>query len=1482
MRMKLTLLRAEGTATDVTVTADATATVADVANSLFAGDPAHKGAPLPPRLTLRIADTVPASAGTGRVLDPTTELLAAGIRSGSSMALAQLSEAFAVPGQDRGPAAAVLRVLAGPDAGREIPLPVGASYLGRDRDMDVRLTDPLVSKRHARINVSDGVEIIDLNSANGLVIGGSRVVRAALTSADSVTLGDSTVSVVTLQRTASVVSSSPVIEFNRSPRVVRRVPTHEIAAPALPGTPNSGRFPLIAMVAPLVMGATLWFFTHQILSLIFVALSPLLMVGSWLDQRLTAKRTFKAQKARFEAAAAALEERIGKEHAVERAIRLAASPSVAESAEAVERLSALMWTIRPEHSEFLTIRLGLGAASSRLKVRMPSSNDTLPEFWQRLEDLAEQASVVDGIPIVGDLRQAGSIGIAGPTDAARPVARGVVLQLTALHSPAELVVVALASPRSRSQWEWLDWLPHTGSAHSPLSGEHLADNPGTGGRLLDRLEALVEARLAAAKGDVRAARGPLDPNAAIANDAASVPAVVVIVEDDTPLSRSRLTQLAERGPDASVHLLWIAATVSSIPAACRTFLLVDQQGSTAGEVRIGDLRFPVTCEALAVADALRLARAMTPVVDVGAPTDDDSDLPRSVSYAGVAGTALLDDPGAIVERWREAGSLTVRDGSAPIRRKSDATLHALVGHAGSQALSLDLRTQGPHALVGGTTGAGKSEFLQSWVLGLATAHSPDRVTFLFVDYKGGAAFADCVDLPHTVGLVTDLSTHLVRRALTSLRAELRYREHLLNRKKAKDLVSLERTGDPETPPSLIIIVDEFAALATEVPEFVDGVVDVAQRGRSLGLHLILATQRPAGVIKDNLRANTNLRVALRMADEDDSTDILGVPLAAHVDPSLPGRGAVKTGPGRITAFQTGYAGGWTSAEPEPVRIDVAEMAFGNSVPWEMPIAEKGPQGDPGPNDIARIVRTIRRAARDVEVPAPRRPWLPELATTYDFSLLPNARTDASIVVGVMDEPTTQSQPTFSYQPDRDGNMAIYGAGGSGKSTTLRALAIAAAVTPRGGPVHVYGLDFGANGLEPIADLPHVGAIVDGDDEERVGRLLRMVRDIVDERAGRYSAVRAGSVSEYRERANAPGEPRILLLVDGIAAFREAYEFSTAQLFGIFSQIAADGRPLGVHVILTADRPNAVPMSVASTIQRRLVLRLASEDDYLLLNVDKDVLNPASPPGRGVIEGNEVQVAILGGDSNLAVQARKLTGLAESMVRNGVVRAPGVGRLPAQVELSGLPSSRNDQPVFGIDDETLLPAALEPRGTLLLTGPPGSGRTTALLALAQAMRRARPAVRIVLMTPMRSPLIGLPIFDASFTSPESIATAADQLCADIESGRVSAGGVVVLLEALADLTDTAAMSPVERLVKACVRGDQFVVGESESSAWGQAWVLAQPFKSGRRGLLLVPGDMDGDTLLGTSLGRFRRTDFPPGRGFLVTGGRARKVQVAVPS
>jgi S-DNA-T family DNA segregation ATPase FtsK/SpoIIIE len=1476
MRIRLTLRRDPAETKDLAVTVDGLATVADIATQLWAADPDRKGTPAPENLSLRIDEAFVAGGMRGNVLTRADNLLESGLRPGSVVSLTQVSEQFAVPGASRGPAAATLRILSGPDVGQEFSLPSGTSYIGRDRDVDIRLSDPMTSKRHARITVGESVEIVDTNSANGLLMDGLPVTRATLNSSDTVTLGDTTVTVVPLGRNQAAAPTSPLVDFNRSPRVVPRFDVPKRVLPAGPKRPEHQPFPYIMLVAPLLMGGIMFALTQNVLSVVFMMMMPLFIVGHYVDHKMQGRRQQKEQLKHFRASMAAFREDItGLQH-VERAVRLQEAPSVSDTVDSIYKLGPLLWTHRPEHKGFLGLRFGLGTAPSRIVLEEPANNETEVEYMREIQDCLKQFRDIEGVPVVSQLRTAGSFGVAGARGLVDDVARGMVLQLVGLHSPAEAVVTAITSAQSRERWNWLQWLPHVGSGHSPLSGDHLAAGSASGSSLLARLEDLLDAREAAAKRAGPDLRPDLDP---VKDDVPGpvLPAVLVIVEDDAPVDRGRLTRLAERGPDSGVHVMWVATDIQALPAACRDFMVVDgDHGTTTGQVRLGRHSYPVSCESLDAELAGQLARMLAPVVDVGKPISDDSNLPRAVSYATLIGKDFMDNPQAVADRWKENNSVHA---TAVANRKDNGTLRALVGSKGIEPLYLDLKNEGPHALVGGTTGAGKSEFLQSWVMGMAAAYSPDRVSFLFVDYKGGAAFADCLHLPHTVGLVTDLSQHLVRRALTSLRAELHYREHLLNRKKAKDLLALQREADPDAPPYLIIIVDEFAALATEVPEFVEGVVDVAARGRSLGLHLILATQRPAGVIKDSLRANTNLRVALRMADEEDATDILGVPDAAYFDPSIPGRGAAKTGPGRIQGFQTGYAGGWTTDKPQRPQIDIVEMAFGSGPSWDAPAPEKPVKEDPaGPNDIARMTSNIVKAAESLAIRPPRKPWLDELATTYDFSKLPNPRTDDRLLLGVADDPARQDQPTVFYEPDRDGNMAIYGTGGSGKSAALRGIAIAAAVTPRGGPVHVYGIDCGSSGLKMLEELPHVGEIIGGDDVERVGRLLRLLRDIADERSTRFAEVRASTIGEYRKLAGRPGEKRIFVLVDGMSAFRETYEYSRlSALWDIFLQLATDGRPLGIHLVVTGDRPNSVPASLLASIQRRLVLRLSSEDDYLTMDVPRDVLSSTSPPGRGLLGGFEVQLAVLGGNSNLALQAREVHKLSEAMLRQGLDKAPQIERLPDQVELNVLPAGSPDLPVIGVDDETLQPAAIMAKGPLLLAGPPGAGRTVALVTLAYALRRSNPETELIYIGSRRSAVASLPIWNRSVVGADDLAAIVEDL---VEHSSGNPGRLAIFVEGLTEFTDTVAESGVAQLVTASIKADQWVIGESETSTWSSAWSLSQPFKSGRRGLLLNPGDIEGDSLLNTSLGRVS-PDFIPGRAYIVGRGKARKLQIALP-
>ena len=810
MHLKLTLNRGDVT-DDILVTVDTTAKVGDVAEAIALADP--RDHPFKGRSDLSLRVDFP---GQPRIVPASLEIADAGVQSGQVVSVVPIAGTHTVATAPVA-AAATLQVLEGPDAGQQFPLAAGANQVGRSRSSDIRLTDRMVSNRHLRINVIDMVELIDLNSANGTHVGGVPIDRVQLNPGDIVRIGATVFRVTHHQGAAASEGTGPIVEFNRSPRLDPEYVGQEFVAPEPPSAVQSRRFPLIPLLAPVAMGMILFLVTRNLLSIMFIALSPLMIVGSFFESRVSGKKAFEAGKARFRAGLRDLAIQLN--HAAEQEAigRRAESPATDEVLTAARSRDTLLWARRPDRRAFGAVRLGLGTLPARNSVKMPQTKDTTPELWRELEATRDEYALVDDVPVAPDLREIGTLGFAGSRDTTLSLVRSAIAQVVGLHSPAEVVLFSLASPESAGDWMWLRWLPHCSSDHSPLNMPQLASEQGDVNRLVAALEELTTVRNESRDGD----RAPL-------------PSVVVLVADDAPVERSRLVELAERGRSAGVYVIWYAPTVSRLPAACQVF--VDNTnpavGVSVGFTDVGHAVVPVAADRLGGEDAERMARALSAVKDSGARVHDDTDLPRMVSFLDLAGSDTAVAPEAVVSSWYQNGSLP---GAPPLPKalRQRPSLRALVGLSSSDIVALDLRSHGPHALVGGTTGSGKSEFLQSWVLGMALAHSPAHVTFLFVDYKGGSAFGDCVKLPHSVGLVTDLNTHLVRRVLASLRAELKYREHILNEKKAKDLLELERRGDPDAPPSLVIVVDEFAALATEIPEFVDGMIDVAQRGRSL-------------------------------------------------------------------------------------------------------------------------------------------------------------------------------------------------------------------------------------------------------------------------------------------------------------------------------------------------------------------------------------------------------------------------------------------------------------------------------------------------------------------------------------------------------------------------------------------------------------------------------------------------------------------------
>ncbi|SIO16212.1 FtsK/SpoIIIE domain-containing protein [Agromyces cerinus] len=1490
MKLKLTVRQSDAPERDLLVTMDALATIGDLARFLRASDPnrvsdGHRADAPADEPTLRV--TAP-GASTSQLVNPLATVHESPLRSGCTVDVAEQFD----PDATGLPPLVDVEVVSGPDRGRRFSLAAGVNYVGRSAAAQVRLTDEGISRSHATITVGDSVVIADLNSANGVEVDGRHVDRAQLGTRSLVRLGGTELQLRPAGHrrvlgVTSAVEASARVDFVRSPRVEPVYAGHELTAPELPTAAEKPRFPMLAVLAPVVLGAVLFVVTQNPITLLFIALSPIIMLGTWIDGVVQARRRRRDEAARFESGLEALGQELEEETRIERRARLAESPSGVAIAGDIRERGPLLWTRKAEHVTFLDVRFGTGALPSRSTVTPPTRTHAAADEWNRVMQVIDRHRTIEGVPVVENLDRAGAIGVAGDSPFALGAARALILQLAALHSPADVVLTAIGGPASAQEWAWLKWLPHVDSPHSPLRGA-LADEFASAASLLAELEELVGRRRAAGSGRGERVRSRLTDAAATsrADDAVdrepATPAVVVLVLGDAPADTGRLVALGEDGADYGVHLIWLARDARALPVVCRTFLDVDDTGrTTVGFVRQGRSVELAATEAFSAREAGEFARLLAPLEDVGAPVLDESDLPRSVAFLDLFDEAVADDADAVLVRWAKNDSL--RAAWTPGERREPGGIRALVGQGPTDPFYLDLRRHGPHALVGGTTGSGKSEFLQTWILGIATEYSPDRVTFLLVDYKGGAAFAECVDLPHTVGLVTDLNAHLVRRALTSLRAELKHREQLLNAKGAKDLETLESRSDPDAPPALVIVIDEFAALAAEVPEFVDGVIDVAQRGRSLGLHLVMATQRPAGVIKDSLRANTNLRVALRVADEADSLDVLGTDRAAHFDPATPGRAASKLGPGRVHDFQTAFLGGWTNADASTASdIEAAELVFGRGqrlTPGSRAHTD-GPRVDE-PRDIERLVRTIGRTATASRLAVPRRPWLDQLLPVIDLASIPVVR-DGTVAVGLLDEPETQRQVPLALDFDRTGNLAVFGASGSGKSAALRTVAIAASMGAAQHPVRVYGLDFAGGALASLESLPTVGSIIDGGDVERVARLIRHLTELVDVRAAKFARHRAASLAEYRARSADLTEPRVIVLLDGMSAFRAEHEFGQGgRLFDAFTRILTAGRQLGVHVVVSADRIAAFPSALLAAVQQRLTLRLASPADYSMAGVPDDVLDDA-PPGRGLLGGHEVQLGVVGGSTELGSQAAATELLAARLRQGGVRSVAEIERLPERIDRSHLPATVDGRPAVGISDETLGPVGIPLDGLFVVTGPFGSGRTTAMRTMLQAVRETRPELTPYLVVARRSALIDATDWAEASADADEAESLATRLAAALELPHAERDrDRLIVIENVGDFEGLGAEVAVARLLKAARRAEVAVLVEADTVTAVAAWQIHSELKTARAGIVLQPEETDGIALFRVQFPRVTRADFPVGRGILVEAGRVMRVQLAMP-
>ena len=1470
MDWEITVVDRGGRSTPVTVEATAVATVADLRRA--------------------IAEVIDQAMEPGAVflgdrpLDDHARLSDVGLTAGAVVGLG---------GPVRRPAELArggeLAVVGGPVAGTRITLPAaGALVIGRAKDCDLPIDDPEVSRRHAELRTGRGVTLTDVGSRNGTARRGFRIDGPAeLGPGDVFQVGETVLSPRPLPAADAQVSAAAadgVVRYNRPPRILPPARRAEVQVPAKPEQPRGIRFPLAMVLLPLIAAGVIFlFWRNNMYFLIFLALSPLMALGHFITERRGGRKEYREKLRAYETELAAARARLAELAVDEERTSRDAMPDPAAVVRIAIAPNGRLFERRPSDNDFLRLRVGLIDRPAEVRLTGAGADDIgLPTVY--------------AVPVHLDLADAGVLGIAGPRPAVLANARAVLAQAATLHAPHDLGIVVITGVDAAAEWEWATWLPHSLPHRADLACRRLlATDLAQAETRIAELGKLVSERRGAQRAGLR--------------ESAPVGRRLLVVLDGARRLRglAGLADLLADGPDVGVYALCLDTAETSLPDECRATVVVTSPSGTRVRVSRPD-REPdedVLADGLSGRTAGELGRALAPIRVLGARFGDDEGLPDAVRFLDL--TRLGTDPGPddIAGRWA----------AQPGGRSTRVVLGA--GPAGP--VEVDLRRDGPHALVAGTSGAGKSELLQTLVAGLALGNRPDALNFVLVDYKGGSAFAECRDLPHCVGLVTDLDGHLVNRALASLSAELRRREAILAAAGAKDIEDYwALTASPTQPrpgldtgsfgrlPRLVIVVDEFASLVEEVPEFVTGVVGIGMRGRSLGVHVVLATQRPGGVVNAELRANVNLRICLRVTSPNESTDVIDVPDAARISRHHPGRAYLRTGHSDLAVLQCARVGRPRTddgpldrPEGDPVAVRPRRVTeLGGPVPTGQDNAQAD-TGHDGETDLTALVAAIRGAAEQLGMGTPAGPWLPPLPAHVTAAHLEPVPLPSPVAVplGLADHPARQVQTPFVLDLQQSSPVVIAGMARSGRSTALRTLAAALAARTSPADVHIYVLDYGSRALAPLAALPHCGAWVDADEPDRTERLLALLTAEVTRRQRLLAAGGYGSLAEQRAAvAPADGPAYLVLLVDRYEAFLARHgETDGGRLVDVLDSLLRRGPAVGILPVLATDR-SGFSHRLAGTVATRIVLRQAEADQVSAYGLHPKEVPHEMPPGRAVAVpgGTEVQVALLDPDPSGAAQTAAVEWLGAALGRqwDGLDPAAAPHRvdpLPESItlrELAGLRvTARPDGPAvctIGAGGDHLAPVDLDiadAGSTLLISGPPRSGRSSALVAIAASLAgRHTGRLPVIAVCPRPSPLrdlAGLPGVMDILSGPD--------LAADLEEALTAAGGrAAVIVDDAELLADDRAADRLERMTRAARDEEGIVVaaGTTEDLMVQRYRGWLPVLRRSRCGLLLNPSShVDGD-VFDIRLPRSTGGGWPPGRGLLIWRGEITPIQVPI--
>ena len=889
----------------------------------------------------------------------------------------------------------------------------------------------------------------------------------------------------------------------------------------------------------------------------------------------------------------------------------------------------LIWNRNVNHPDFLDIRLGIGCRKNFNEIKVPDSRFSLTDddLLELPFELADAHKYIENIPTTISLRKQKIIGVIGDYNKVHQVTKDIIIQVASLYSYSDVKICVLYNEDENGLYDWVRWLPHTFVADNKL--RLVGNTPETRDRVINYLLGELGTRSVAGEEDptgIRQADTGRERHYETYN--------VVIVTSEKLFEGNQLGSFVNTEEDLGTTFILAFSTLEGIPNRCKALIeCSDNEKGFNGYYELDKSRDKTAEIKFDSFPALMPEWFARKISGLNIKEISSGEIPNSIDYLGMLGVGRL-------EQWDLAKKYREHRAYDSIRAQIG------VGASGKEVfLDLHEKRHGPHGLLAGTTGSGKSETLQTAILSWLMNYSPEEVAFILIDYKGGGMANLFNGVPHVAGTITNISddegesddedsgesldNSQTRRALTAIKAEITYRQGLFKNAKVNHIdgyMKLYRKGKVAIPlPHLVMISDEFAELKKEQPDFIKALVSAARVGRSLGIHLILATQKPSNSVDDEIWANSRFKICLRVQERADSTSMLKRPEAASITQT--GRGYFQLGNNEIFEL---FQSGWSGADYIPKdKIELAEDNIckmieldGTDTPIEV---ERQARAEDQLTQLEACVQYIANTCEELGISQARQLWPPQLTKKMYLQDLIEGHpikweNGLHTYLGLVDDPERQTQYAADINFLNTSNLIIMGTQGMGKSTVLQTLLYSMMLHYTPEELNMYLLDFSSSALRFFSKTSYCGGyIVADDDPEKVTRLIQLLRTLIAERKELFEEKNVGNFTEYLRKAKVP---LVLVVIDNPVAFFENYDPNLAGVFNDLIVITRECAKYGIQFVLTTSKASDIKYKLKQNFLNWVVLYMAEKGDYReVYNTPVDYI-PVQYRGRGLWLANK--------------------------------------------------------------------------------------------------------------------------------------------------------------------------------------------------------------------------------------------------------------------